>query len=334
MLTKVPAELLDFIGMYKTFFILGHEEPDGDCLGSQKALASVLNRTGKTAVLCSPGPFDRPEIKEVESAFAKSISEATGMAGLDTDGPIPETAAVIIADCSTPERIGAGFAADIEGIPTAVIDHHASGEPFGDVSFVNGGSPSTTILVYQLMKELKLEPTPEEAEDLLFGFLTDTGYFRHLDTDAADSMLLAAELAGFGASLKDLYFRMYGGRKLNSKVLTGRVLSRAVPLFGGRCISIYETLEEKGRFGAENRDSDTIYSQLLAVENCEAVIFVREEAEGECSVSLRSRNRIDVGAVAKSFGGGGHKNAAGFVWKGSRAEVTEKLEPVFREIFR
>ena len=65
---------------------------------------------------------------------------------------------------------------------------------------------------------------------------------------------------------------MYGGRKLDSKVLTGRVLSRAESDFGGRCISIYETLEEKKCFGAENRDSDTIYSQLLAVENCEAVI--------------------------------------------------------------
>ena len=333
MLTGVPRKLVDFIKNNGIFFIIGHEEPDGDCLGSQKALASVLNRSGKTAVLCSPGPFIRPEIRDIEPLFAKSISEAAGMAGFKCGRPTAADASVIIVDCSTPERIGAGFAADIEGLPTAVIDHHASGEAFGDVSFVNGGSPSTTILIYQLMKDLDIQPTPQEAEDLLFGFLTDTGYFRHLDADASDSMLLAAELSSYGASLKKLYFRMYGGRKLESKVLTGRVLSRAVPLFGGRCISIYETLDEKKSFGAENRDSDTIYSQLLAVENCEAVIFIREEAENECSVSLRSRSGIDVGAVAKSFGGGGHKNAAGFVWKGVRQEIAVKIEPVFGKIF-
>ncbi|HAK46787.1 MAG TPA: bifunctional oligoribonuclease/PAP phosphatase NrnA, partial [Spirochaeta sp.] len=294
----------------------------------------ALTRTGKTAVLCSPGPFIRPEIKEIESMFAKSINEAAERAGLAADASPAEKAAVIIVDCSSPERIGSSFADDIRNLPVAVIDHHASGLPFGDVSFVNSSSPSTTVMIYQLMKKLDISPTPDEAEDLLFGFLTDTGYFRHLDSEGADSMKLAAELIDFGASLKDLYNRMYGGRELDSKVLTGRVLSRAVSNFNGRCISIYETIDEKKSFGAENRDSDTIYSQLFAVRGCEAVIFIREEAEGECSVSLRSRDNIDVGSVAKSFGGGGHMRAAGFVWKGSREDAAAELERVFAEVFK
>ncbi|MDC7226865.1 MAG: bifunctional oligoribonuclease/PAP phosphatase NrnA [Spirochaetales bacterium] len=324
MLRSVPQELIEFIGKHKTFFIIGHEEPDGDCLGSQKALASMLNRSGKNAVLCSAGPFIRPETAGIEELFIKSFADTD----ISTDG-----AAVIITDCSTPERIGEIFASEIKGLPTAVIDHHASGQPFGDVSFVNGGSPSTTVMIYQLFKELKIEPTPEEAEDMMFGFLTDTGYFRHLDHSNSASMQLASELLSYGISLKELYFRMYGGRKLDSKILTGRVLSRAVPLFDGRCISIYEGLDEKKRFGAENRDSDTIYSQLLSVKGCEAVIFIREESENECSVSLRSRDKIDVGAIAKSFGGGGHMRAAGFVYNGSRYEIEERLKDVFSEIF-
>ncbi len=330
MLTAIPRKLRDFLEQFNTFYILGHEEPDGDCLGSQKAIASVLNRTGRTALLCSPGPFFRPEVKGIEHLFASSFREAaaeSGMVGQNTGSE-----AVIIVDCSTPERIGAGFAEEIKNYPVAVIDHHASGEEFGDVRFVNGNSPSTTILIYQLMKELGLEPTPEEAEDLLFGFLTDTGYFRHLDKSGADSMKLAAELVGYGASLKDLYFRMYGGRQLESKILTGKVLSRAVPHFGGKCIEIYETFEEKEAFGAENRDSDTIYSQLLGVKECEAVIFIREESRDKCSVSLRSRSDVDVGAVSKSFGGGGHKRAAGFEWTGTRAEISAKLLDVFSKI--
>ena len=327
MLTEVPAELTAFIDKYDEFFVIGHAEPDGDCLGSQKALASMLNRTGKTAELCSPGPFIRPETKEIEDLFISSLSDS-GLSA--TDGTAP---AVIIVDCSTPERIGEKLAGEIKGLPAAVIDHHASGEAFGDVRFVNGNSPSTTVMIYQLMKKLGLEPTPAEAEDMMFGFLTDTGYFRHLDYSNSASMQLASELLSYGISLKELYFRMYGGRELDSKVLTGRILSRAEALFGGRCISIYETIEEKERFGSKNRDSDTIYSQLLSVKGCEAVIFIREEAGNECSVSLRSRDEIDVGAVAKSFGGGGHMRASGFVWNGSRKEITERLKDCFGEIF-
>lgn len=327
---NVPQNILDFIDRYSVFYIIGHAEPDGDCLGSQTALASFLRKTGKTCELCSPGPFIRQETKEIEHLFAKSIAEAASRAG----NPVKDDSAVIILDCSTPERIGDDFAAEIEDYPVAVIDHHASGTPFGDASFVDGGSPSTTILVYKLIKKMGGKPDAKEAEDLLFGFLTDTGYFRHLDSTQAESLALAAELLAEGAPLKDLYYRMYGGRELESKILIGTILSRAQALFGGRCILIYETLEEKNKYGAENRDSDTIYSQLFGVSGCEAVIFIREESESACSVSLRSLHDIDVGAVAKSFGGGGHKRAAGMEWKGTRAEITERLKTVFSEIFK
>ena len=324
MLKPVPSELIEFIEKYDTYFIIGHEEPDGDCLGSQKALAALLTRSGKKSVLCSPGPFIRPETKEIESLFEKSI----GGSGSSTDN-----AAAVIVDCSTPERIGETFAYEIKSLPTAVIDHHASGQPFGDVAFINGSSPSTTIMIYQLFKELGIKPSEAEAEDMMFGFLTDTGYFRHLDSTNSGSMQLAAELLSFGISLKDLYFRMYGGRELDSKILTGRVLSRAEALFAGRCILIYETLEEKEKYGSRNRDSDTIYSQLLSVKNCEAVIFIREESDKKCSVSLRSRDDIDVGKIAASFGGGGHKRAAGLEWQGGRKEITAKLIDVFAGLF-
>jgi phosphoesterase RecJ-like protein len=327
---NVPQELISFLDSYSVFYIIGHAEPDGDCLGSQTALASFLGRQGKTALLCSPGPFVRSETMAMEPLFSKSISEAAAKAGQ----PAKEKSAVIILDCSTPERIGGNFTDEIKQYPCAVIDHHASGMPFGDIAFVDGSSPSTTILVYKLIKELGGKPDSKESEDLLFGFLTDTGYFRHLDSSNSESLALAAELLAGGASLKDLYFRMYGGRNLESKILTGIVLSRPEPLFNGKCILIHETLEEKRRFGPESRDSDTIYSQLFGVKGCEAVIFIREESEDTCSVSLRSLNKVDVGSVAKSFGGGGHKHAAGLEWKGERLEITGKLLEVFAEIFK
>ncbi len=335
MLKEIPQELISFIDKYSTFFILGHEEPDGDCLGSQTGLADLIYNLGKKAALCSPGPFIRPESMAMMSMFSASIAEAAEKAGKDISNPdVKAECAVIITDCSTPDRIGAGFAEEIKEYPVAVIDHHASGRPFGDVSYVEGKSPSTTVLVYKLMKELGCKPQETAAEDLLFGFITDTGYFRHLDATETDSeaMLLAAELLAYGASPKKLFYRMYGGRPLESKILTGRILSRAESFLDGRCIFIYETLEEKNKYGSKNRDSDTINSQLFGVKGCEAIIFVREEEDDKCSVSLRSLEDLDVGAVAASFGGGGHKRAAGFEWKGSRSDAEAELRKVFTEL--
>ena len=325
MLAEVPEHIIEFIKNNDSFLIIGHEEPDADCLGSQTAAASFLGRLGKNTALVSPGPFIRPETKKIETLFCRTLKEAVGKPEISGTKPV-----CLILDCSTADRIGRTLAEEVSTYPFAVIDHHATGRPFGDPSWVDGSSPSTTLLLYRLMKALGLTPEGDEAEDMFFGFLTDTGYFRHLDAGSSDYLMLAAELAGYGASPKDLYYRMYGGRELNSRILTGRILSRARPLFGGKCIMIYETLEEKKQFGPQNRDSDTIYSQLLTVKDCRAVIFIREEKEDECSVSLRSLDELDVGRIAGDFGGGGHKRAAGFVWNGTREEISEKLESVFR----
>ncbi|MDC7125279.1 MAG: bifunctional oligoribonuclease/PAP phosphatase NrnA [Spirochaetales bacterium] len=324
MITEIPQELINFINNYETFFVIGHTEPDGDCIGSQKALASFLRRIDKQAELCSAGPFIREEIMDEKQFFINSIKKA------DKD---MTNAAAIIVDCSTPERIGELLSAEIEKLPTAVIDHHASGKDFGDVTFINSTSPSATVLVYQLMKTFNVEPTEKEAEDLLFGFLTDTGYFRHLDKSQSDFMQLASELIAYGVSLKDMYYRMYGGKSVESRLLTGKILSRIEPLFDKRCFLIYQTLSEKEEFGSKNRDSDTIYNQVLSIKGCEAVIFIREESDSKVSVSLRSRDKIDVGKIAASFGGGGHKNAAGFECSENRSSIEFKIKEAFSQVF-
>jgi phosphoesterase RecJ-like protein len=303
---SVPPELLDFIDRHGPFYVIGHKEPDGDCVGSQLALASFLKRSGKTAYLCSAGPFSRNEIMPYESRF---FIEAP------PEKP-SERAAAIILDCSSLQRIGV-VAETLPKVPIAFLDHHAAGSALGDVLFIDDKAPSVTIMVLLLIEAMGGTPTKEEAEYLLFGLGTDTGFFRHLDEH----------------SPKRMYNLMYGGKSLLSRKLMGEILTRTEPHFDGAVLVSFVTLQDQQRYGLASRDSDTLYQLLLSIAGCEAAMIIRQEGETDCTVGLRSRDRIDVGSIAASFGGGGHRLAAGLYIRGGLEEVKDKLTSAFEPWF-
>jgi phosphoesterase RecJ-like protein len=316
-----PSSLVDFIRNGAKFIIAGHKEPDADCVGSSLALASVLRRLGKTAITCSAGPFKRTEIQKYQHLFASSLSDSER-----------EGAFAIIVDCSMEERTGS-LAQYLHGLPSATIDHHACGETFGGVVYLDGASPSTTALIVAVIKALGLEPTQEEAELLFFGLATDTGFFRHIDAGGEKVFAVAAELVHYGADPKKVFGMINGGKTLNSRRLLASVVSRAQPYYEGRLIISTEPLEETRRFGMESRDSDMLYQLIQSVEGVEAVVVIRQESETKCSVGLRSRDTVDVGAIAAHFGGGGHKNAAGFLKEGRIDALIPSIQASFKAAF-
>lgn len=318
---SIPDRLIRTIEENQVFCLLSHSEPDGDSLGSQLALGSFLSRIGKTPYLYSPGPFGRPEIASLEHRFARTIP----------DEVLAEEPVIVILDCSTLDRVG-GLAEDIDGHgPVIVIDHHTAGNPFGDIRYIDTAAPSVTLLVQILIEQLGYTVDRTEAEWILFGFCTDTGFFRHLDTTDAGVLEAIGRLSTTGATPKQIYRMIFGDRALEARILLGSLLERTEAHLDGRVLLTYETLTDKRNFGEENRDSDALYQQLQTVKGCEAIIFIREEEEGVCSIGLRSNNSIDVGSIAKSFGGGGHTRAAGFTWRGERETVTGRLLQAFSE---
>ena len=323
----LTVELLDFIRNGKKFLIAGHKEPDGDCIGSQLALASVLRRMGKEVIACSPGPFKRNEIKQFEHLFV-SVPDENTRAG----------ARVIVLDCSAPDRTG-DLEPYLEGLPFAVIDHHEaglfakSGSFDGKLFYVDGKAPSTTFLVLKLIQALGMEPDREEAEYLFLGLCTDTGFFRHVDADGAKTFEAAAELIRAGASPKRSFAAMYGGKTLDSRRLLGHILLRAEALFGGKLMLSTEEYDETSVLGIESRDSDSLYQLLQSVSGVEAIALIRQETPEKCTVGLRSRDLVDVGRIAVSFGGGGHKNAAGVSINGTIAEIKPQIIAAFEKAF-
>jgi phosphoesterase RecJ-like protein len=318
----VPPELLDFIDRHGPFYVIGHKEPDGDCVGSQLALASFLKRVGKSAYLCSAGPFTRTEIMSYEGRFSAEVPPEKAS----------ERAAALILDCSSLQRIGS-VAESLPKVPMAFIDHHAAGNAVGDVVYIDDRAPSVTSMVLLIIEAMGGEPTKEEAELLLFGLGTDTGFFRHLDEHSAETFQAASRLVSAGASPKRIYNLMYGGKSLFSRKLMGEILMRTEAHYEGALLVSFVTLEDQQRYGLASRDSDTLYQLLLGIAGCEAAMIIRQENEVECTVGLRALERIDVSSIASAFGGGGHRLAAGLSIRGGLEEVKEKLTAAFAPWF-
>jgi len=328
---EVPNELVEFIENCSNFVIAGHKEPDGDCVGSQLALRSALMRMGKKVIVCKSSPFKRKELKKFEELFVSIPAEE-----FERQGWQPKETRVIIIDCTGRERTGEiqGF---IEKFPCAIIDHHAAvtyPSSTKDAPVYNDAkSPSCTLLIQKLITALDLDVTEEEASLLLFGLCTDTGFFRHLNENNAASFEAAANMIRCGASPKKIYGITNGGKSLNSRILIGHILTRLESHFDGKLLLSTETLEESDTFGLEGRDSDALYQMILTIEGVEAALIIRQESAENCTVSLRSTDKIDVSQVAAIYGGGGHKNASGLTMKGDISSVKEKMLKSFKNIF-
>lgn len=317
-LPAAPENLVAFLQRYRSFAIVGHVDPDGDALGSQIALGSALERTGARVHLVNPGPFDRQEITPLEERFAARI----GLAPVD---------AIIVVDCSSADRIGP-VADELTGHPVAVIDHHRTGTPFGDVLFVDPDIPANTILILSVIEALGLEPTQDEAEALFLGLATDTGFFRFLDAGERLALDVAARLVACGVSPRAVEARIASGRSYGSRRLLARMIDRSTAVDGGRGRVTWQCLDDDHEFGTR-RDTDALYRLLLTTEGVEAVAVVREK-EGGCTVSLRSTDSFDVSALAASLGGGGHRRASGAFIKADLTAARERVESVLEDALR
>ncbi len=242
-----------------------------------------------------------------------------------------QDAAVVIVDCSTPDRTGA-LGKAVEGLPTLVIDHHSSGEAFGTARFVDPTAPSSSMLALQLYDDLGVTPDGEMARLLLFGLCTDTGFFRHLAQRAAETFRAVARLADLGATTAEVFMMVYGRRELPIRKLLGESLVRCESHWSDRLLLTWQTLEDRARLGVTQRGEDDLYRLLQTVRGNVVVALIKEEGPGRFSVGLRSNASVDVGSIAAGFGGGGHRQAAGFDIPGTLASVRQTLLDTFAPI--
>ncbi len=311
---NIPQGVIDCINKTDKFVVMAHKQPDADTLCSALAIESFLSRIGKKTSLYTAGPFTRIETLHLQDKF-----KTTTMSDEDKEGAV-----LIIVDCNSPDRVGF-FEEEIKEMPVMVIDHHATVSDFGTYNWIDPTYPATTLMIQDLITFFNEVPTPYEAETLFLGFCTDTGFFRHLDHGTEESIKRAAELVKYGASPKQTFTIMTGGKNLSSRKLMGRILERAESYYDGKVIVSWEDLIDREELKAEDRDSDTLYQALLSITGVEAIAIVRQESDTKCTVGLRSVQDVDVRKLAQTFGGGGHQRASGFAVEGKLKDIKEEL---------
>jgi len=317
----VPKGLIDFINKYSTFVIVGHKEPDGDCIGSSLALSLFIKRIGKVPILLSAGPFKRTEISQYAPLFGNA---------LPYDVKNDENVGVIIVDCSSIDRTGS-IEEQIKDLPIAIIDHHATNTSSSPSFFIVPEAPAAAILVQDVIECIAKEVTKEEAYFLLFGISTDTGFFRHLDEKSEETFLHVSRLVAKGVSPKIIFSQINGNKSIESRRLIGLSLQRLTLHYNGALALSYQTYEDMKEFGSECRDTDTLYMLIQAIKNVEAIVIIKEEDKNHCSIGFRSFSKVDVSRIAKQFDGGGHKMASGAYVSLPYQELIPKIIEAFRE---
>jgi phosphoesterase RecJ-like protein len=307
---------------HEKFLVVTHENPDGDALGSLLATTLALRQLGKDAemVLLGDAPLPR------EYHFMQ-------LDGLLREPPADAGERVVVAvDCAKADRIGPDVTM-LDLAPFVVdIDHHHDNTRFGDVNLIAAAASSTGELLRDVFAELGVELTQEIAEALYVALVTDTGRFQYSNT-TPKSLRLAAELVDAGADVHQVFQQVYESMEFAKLKLLARALERARVLEGGRIVVSHLLRNDFAEVGAAEPYSEGIIDYLRAVDGAELAVLVREPPRDTGPThkgSLRaSVDELDVSMIARRFGGGGHRQAAGFSTEQSLDEITETIRQGF-----
>jgi phosphoesterase RecJ-like protein len=239
---------------------------------------------------------------------------------------------LVAVDCAKADRIGPDPAPVERAKLVLDIDHHHDNTRFGDVNLVVADASSTGEVLRDVIRELGVELTPELAEPLYIALVTDTGRFQYTNT-TPKSLRLAAELVEAGADVHAVFQQVYESVEFAKLKLLARALERARVLEGGRIVVSHLVRTDFAEVGAVEPYSEGIIDYLRAVEGCELAALIREPPRDDGPtrrVSLRaSVDELDVSAIARLSGGGGHRQAAGFSSDASIDEITELIRQGF-----
>jgi bifunctional oligoribonuclease and PAP phosphatase NrnA len=301
------------------FLLTTHERPDGDAVGSLAAMQQVLTALGKDALaFLLPDEFPLP----YEYRFIR-------LEGLVTEPPEDLAERVLVfLDCGNIDRTPADALKREEGARILNIDHHHDNTRFGTVNYVDGRASCTAEMVWDLMEGLGVEATPAIGEALYVGLVTDTGRFMYENTGPRAHEMAAGLLAG-GVDAHGIYRRLYEGIPQGKLDLLARGLSNVERYDGGLLTLTHLTREDYRTTGADESYSEGVVDHLRSVEGTAVAGLVRDvlaDAAPKRKVSLRATDdRVDVSAIARAGGGGGHRRAAGFSTELSFGELVTFL---------
>ncbi|MEX2550110.1 MAG: DHH family phosphoesterase [Nitriliruptoraceae bacterium] len=318
------AALRDACERGSTVLLAGHVGPDGDTLGSVLALHLALGAAGAHTL---PTVGEEPIAVPRELRPLPASDELVEFTHLP---PAAEADLLVTLDAASPDRLGRIGDHLAAGVHTLVVDHHARATSFGDIRLIAPRAAATVQLVALLLDDLELPLTSEVATCLYVGLVTDSGRFSYATTDAS-ALELGARLLDAGVDHVGWNRRLFETRSLGEVQLLGRGLQRVAFVADVGLVHTRLTHDEVARTGDGDESSEALVDVVRSVDVAEVAMVLKPGPDGTWRGSLRSAGAVDVGRIAASFGGGGHRAAAGFTTDMEAETVVEQVTELLGE---
>jgi phosphoesterase RecJ-like protein len=304
------SQVVELIENKDNFAITTHVRPDGDGVGSSLGLCWLLRSLGKEAEVI------------VRDQIPPSYSQLPGADEIRRVDEIDrEYDAVFVIECSDIDRPGIR---KLDEQFVVNIDHHATCDHFGTVNWIDATASAVGEMIYNLCKAIGGRVSKEIAECVYMALVTDTGSF-HFPNTTERTLKVASELVKVGVQPSRISEAVYNSYSWSRVALLQRVLATAHRERSGRIAFLRQTIEMVEESGAVDGDNNGFVNMPLVAKEVLCSVYMREVRPGTYRVSLRSKGPINVARVAEGFGGGGHKNAAGFRIKGDWDEVEGEI---------
>ncbi len=308
------AEMAERLKAFSSFAICGHVNPDGDCLGSELALAHALKSQGKSVVclLAKPEPIPHN---------LKFLPGSEWLVYPDSCTETPEC--FIGVDVPTADRLGEAAEVLKKASASFTIDHHASETTYAEQVYVDPDSPSASMIVWELVSKMSAQ-SKEAAQCALTGVITDTGRFAHQNTTPG-AFLAAASMMEQGADPTIIAREFFQNRRVQSIRLEQVMFSHMRLSQNGTFAHSWLSNADFAECDAVKADAEPFIDSLRDIEGVRVALILKENSDGTVRGSLRAKDSTNVAQIAKHYGGGGHVAAAGFTYKGSLEDAVHEV---------
>jgi phosphoesterase RecJ-like protein len=312
------------IKQHQSFVLTSHIRPDCDALGSELGMACVLRAIGKDVQIVNAHRTP-PALQFLDPAGRIDVL------GDSIEAEDVRADCLMVLDTSAWAQLGdMGDVVRKIAAKKLVLDHHVAEDDLGATFFKNVFAEATGRLVVEAADAMSVPLTREMAIPLFAAIATDTGWFR-FGSVTAETYRVIARLIEAGVVPSEVYGDLYERDTLGRVRLRGRILSRTEGLRDGKLVHTHVLKEDFKDTGAEPSDTEDAVNLTLAIEGTLMAVIMVEQLRGGFKLSFRSRCGVDCSEVARVFGGGGHKAAAGAFLEGPLAEVQEKVLAVVQE---
>jgi phosphoesterase RecJ-like protein len=311
---QIPEQVIEAIRQADNILIASHVFPDADAIGSQLALGNIFESLGKSVFYyCQERVSSMYEFMPGSELLSKNLPD------------VDRFDAAVAVDCGDRYRLGDKMAELLKVHPFLVIDHHAGHKDFGDISWVEADRSSTAEMVFDLAMALGADVSYNAAFCLYTAIVSDSGSFRY-EATSAYTFQVAAQLLNLGVMPSEVAGKLFDNFSVNRLRLLEKVLGSLKLYSEGRIAVITATNEMFEAAGAQREDTEEFINLPRALRSVKVAAFLKVTLDGYIKVSLRAKGECDVSRVAMKYGGGGHRNAAGYRIKDKAlAEVSGEL---------